>query len=167
MKCTSLPILVRVLTSIDYWKAWFFMLCLSLHARNKQQKFAQEKPLCKPCPFWLSVSRNLNYDYSPILSCLVKVCCTCSLSLRTPIARAKLKQSQLFKHGGIYGIAWWRIAKLKLSNQLECRGIYSLNDVWDIHRYIDIYRSRGTPFDKCGARSSLPQLCVVQPSNYI
>ena len=29
--------------------------------RNKQQKFAQEKLLCKPCPFGLSVSRNLNH----------------------------------------------------------------------------------------------------------
>ena len=60
VKGTTLPILVRVLTSIDYWKAWFLTLCSSLHTRNKQQKFAQEKLLCKPCSFGLSVSRNLN-----------------------------------------------------------------------------------------------------------
>ena len=30
---------------------------------------------------------------------------------------------------------WWCIAKLKLSNELECRGIYLQNDVR--HRYID------------------------------
>ena len=63
MKGTTLPILVRVLTSIDYWKAWFLTLCSSLHTRtstrNKQQKFAQEKLLRKPHPFGLSVSHNL------------------------------------------------------------------------------------------------------------
>ena len=63
VKGTTLPILVRVLKSIDYWKAWFLTLCSSLHTRtsmrNKQQKFAQEKLSCKPRPFGLSVSRNL------------------------------------------------------------------------------------------------------------
>ena len=73
VKGTTLPILVRVLTSIDYWKAWFLTLCSSLHmrmsTRNKQQKFAQEKLLHKPRPFGLLVSRNLkstesvNYSY--------------------------------------------------------------------------------------------------------
>ena len=44
------------------------------------------------------------------------------------IVRAKLKQSQLFVLGGIYGIEWC-IAKLKLSNELEHEGIYLLNAV--------------------------------------
>ena len=37
----------------------------------------------------------------------------------------KLNQSELFEHGGIYGIEW-RIAKSKLSNDLKCRGIYGM-----------------------------------------
>ena len=40
------------------------------------------------------------------------------VSSSSPIASAKLKQSQLFECCGIYGI-WWRLAKLKLSNELE------------------------------------------------
>ena len=43
---TTLPILVRVLKSIDYWKAWFLTLCLNLHTRtstrNKQQKLLKK-----------------------------------------------------------------------------------------------------------------------------
>ena len=66
VKGTTLPILVPVLTSIDYRKAWFLTLCSSLHTRtstrNKQQKLAQEKLLHKPRPFGLSVSRNLKLD---------------------------------------------------------------------------------------------------------
>ena len=38
---------------------------------------------------------------------------------------AKLKQSQLFEHGGIYGIEW-RLAKSKLSNELERGGTYGM-----------------------------------------
>ena len=38
------------------------------------------------------------------------------------IASAKLKQSQLFEHDGIY----WRLAKSKLSNELERGGIYGM-----------------------------------------
>ena len=53
---------------------------------------------------------------------------------------------------------WWHVAKLKLSNELEYGGTYLRNDVWYIDIYID--RSRGTPFDKCGARSGLPQLWI-------
>ena len=41
------------------------------------------------------------------------------------IARAILKQSQLFEHDGIYRIEWY-LAKLKLSNELECRSIYGM-----------------------------------------
>ena len=37
----------------------------------------------------------------------------------------------------IVGQAWWHIAKSKLSNELEHRGIYLRNEVWDIHN-IDI-----------------------------
>ena len=62
MKGTTLPILVQVLTSIDYWKAWFLTLCSSLHMRNKQQKLVQEKLLHKPGPFELSVSCNLKLN---------------------------------------------------------------------------------------------------------
>ena len=51
MKGTTLPILVWVLASINYWKVWFLTLCSSIHTRNKQQKFAQEKLSHKPCPF--------------------------------------------------------------------------------------------------------------------
>ena len=51
VKSTTLPILVRVLASINYWKVWFLTLCSSLHTRNKQQKFAQGKLSCKPRPF--------------------------------------------------------------------------------------------------------------------
>ena len=58
VKGTTLPILVRVLASINYWKVWFLTLCSSLHTRNKQQKFAQGKLSCKPRPFvcWYPVT---------------------------------------------------------------------------------------------------------------
>ena len=46
-------------------------------------------------------------------------------SSSTPIARAKLKLSELFERDGIYGIEW-RIAKSKLSNELERGGIYGM-----------------------------------------
>ena len=74
--------------------------------------------------------------------------------------RAKLNQSQLFKCSGIYGIEW-RIAKLKLSNELEHGGIHLWNDV----RYIDTYihRSRGRCLTSVGlaqARSNYSILFI-------
>ena len=44
-----------------------------------------------------------------------------------------MKQSQLFERDRIYGIEW-HLAKLKLSNELECMGIYGM--MYDT--YIDI-----------------------------
>ena len=41
------------------------------------------------------------------------------------IASAKLKLSQLFERGCIYGIEW-RLAKSKLSNELERGGTYGM-----------------------------------------
>ena len=50
-------------------------------------------------------------------------------------ARAKLKQSQLFEHGGINGIDD-ALQNRRLSNELEHGGIYLRNDVQDIYTYI-------------------------------
>ena len=41
MKGTTLTIL-QVLTSINYWKAWFLTLCSSIHTRNKQQSLLKK-----------------------------------------------------------------------------------------------------------------------------
>ena len=49
------------------------------------------------------------------------------------------------------------LQKLKLSKWLECGGIYIWNDV----RYIHVYRLLGLLFDKYGAHSGLPQLCIT------
>ena len=53
-----------------------------------------------------------------------------------PIARAKLKLSQLFECDGINGIEW-RIANSKLSYELELGGIYRMMYARYIHAYID------------------------------
>ena len=57
-----------------------------------------------------------------------------SSSTSTPIARAKLKPSQLYERGGIYGIEnafpkFLSNAKSKLFNELEHGGIDLRNDV--------------------------------------
>ena len=49
------------------------------------------------------------------------------------IASAKLKLSQLFERGDIYGIEW-RLAKSKLSNELERGGTYGMTYDTNIDR---------------------------------
>ena len=66
------------------------------------------------------------------------------------------------------GIYQMTCAKLKLTNELEHGGTYLRNDVHTV-RCIDKYmyiqtnidRSRGMPFEKCGAHSGSPQLKFV------
>ena len=53
------------------------------------------------------------------------------------------------------------LSKIESVQWIRTRG-HLRNDVRYI--YINIYRSRGTPFDKCGARSGSPQLyiCILE-----
>ena len=72
---------------------------------------------------------------------------------------AKLNQSQLFERSGICRIEWC-IAKSKLFNELE-RGALIYEMTYDTYVDTYIHRLWGTPFDKCGAHSGLPQLCTT------
>ena len=69
----------------------------------------------------------------------------------TPIACAKLKQSRLFERGGIYGIDDALQNRSCPMNWNTGAFIYGMT--YDTNKY----RSRGTPFDQCGARSGSPQ----------
>ena len=58
-------------------------------------------------------------------------------------AIVKLKQSQLFQCGGIYGIDVTLQNRSCMFNELEHRGIYLRNDIRDRHIYIHTYIDRG------------------------
>ena len=83
---------------------------------------------------------------------------TGSSSSSTPIARAKLKQSQLFEHDSIYGI------DDTLQNR-SCPMNYNKRAIslWNDVRGINIYWSWGMSTDKCGACSGLPQQREIIP----
>ena len=66
-----------------------------------------------------------------------------------------LKQSQLFERGGAYGINWWRIAKSKLSNELERGGINIYGMTYE------------TYIDRGGCRLTSVGLAQARPNNII
>ena len=87
----------------------------------------------------------MDYDQAALCRESLAATCTSSSVSSTPIASAKLKQSQLFERCGIYDT---------LQNQwIRMRG-----HIYGMTYKIDINRSQGTPFDKCGARSGSPHL---------
>ena len=77
-------------------------------------------------------------------------------SLSMPIASAKLKQSIIWTWWHLRN--WWRITKSKLSNELECRGIYLRNDVQYINRYID---HGGRRLISVGSLRLAPITCIL------